>query len=246
MSTSATTNSTSPASSSSRGPATPSFALGPARVCFTDRSHGDLGYRGRPDAGVPVALDQRRRAVVDRPWTWLHQVHGAAVVVVGEPGEGAGSEADASVGTHPRAALSVLTADCAPVALASPEGVIGVAHAGWRGLVAGVIEAAVDSMRALGATEVEAALGPCIRPGCYEFGEDDLAAVVAALGDGVRSTTASGRPALDVPAAVAAVTARAGASLVVDTGVCTACSPDHFSYRARGEVERQAAVVWLP
>ena len=93
----------------------------------------------------------------------------------------------------PGCALAVLTADCAPVALASPEGVFGVAHAGWRGLVAGVLERTVDAMRALGATEIGAVLGPCIRAECYEFGPADLDRVAARLGDGVRATTAVGR-----------------------------------------------------
>src|SRR5438876_12396346 len=82
----------------------------------------------------------RRRVVVDLRWTWLRQVHGDRVVTVSSPGAGAGSRADAAVTDQAGCALAVLTADCAPVALASPQGVLGVAHAGWRGLEAGVLE----------------------------------------------------------------------------------------------------------
>src|SRR5207245_1905111 len=105
------------------------------------------------------------------------------------PGGGAGQRADAAVTDRPGCALAILTADCAPVALIASDGVVGVAHAGWRGLVGGVLERTVQVMRAGGASDVRALLGPCIRPGCYEFGADDLAQVARRLGDGVRATT---------------------------------------------------------
>jgi len=140
----------------------------------------------------------------------------------------------------------VLSADCAPVALASREGVVGVAHAGWRGLLGGVLERAVAAMRALGAGEIEAVLGPCIRPPCYEFGADDLDRVAARLGDGVRGRTASGAPALDLPAGVGAALERAGVDDLRDVGLCTACTPGYFSHRARGDRGRQALALWRP
>lgn len=202
----------------------------------TDSSHGDLAI---DSAGV----DARRRAVVDLPWTWLRQVHGGRVVVVTAPGEHAGAEADAAVTAVPGAALAVQTADCAPIGLLAAEAV-GAVHAGWRGLAAGVVGAAVDAMRDLGATEIRAVLGPCIRSRCYEFGAADLDVVADALGHGVRATTGWGTPALDVPAAVVAALGAAGVDDVRDTGVCTACSPVHRSHRARGEAQRQSLVVW--
>jgi YfiH family protein len=211
----------------------------PARGRFTGRAEGDLGV-GSEAAGT------RRRAVVDRPWTWLHQVHGARVVGVAGPGDQAGEEADGAVTAHPLAALAVLTADCAPVALASPEGVIGVAHAGWRGLAAGVIEETVAGMRDLGATTVWAVLGPCIHVECYQFGPAELSLVADRLGPQVRGRDRQGELALDLPAGVRAALDRAGATLVGDAGICTACSPDHWSWRARGDQARQATVVWLP
>ncbi len=122
---------------------------------------------------------------------------------------------------------------------------MGAVHAGWRGLLAGVLPATVEQMRALGATEITAWLGPCIRPRCYEFGADDLAVVAQRLGEEVRATTAWGTPALDVAAGVRRSLAEAGVASIIDSGVCTACSPVHFSHRARGDVGRQAAQVWL-
>ena len=185
--------------------------------------------------------------MLDRPWSWLRQVHGDHVVVVAAPGAHAGDEGDGLVSADRGAALAVFTADCAPVALAGANGVIGVAHAGWRGLVAGVIARTVDEMRALGPGEITAALGPCIHAECYEFSPSDLDAVAGHLGDGVRARTADGRAALDMQAAVRAALDGAGVALVHDADACTACAASgYYSHRARAETERQATVVWLP
>ena len=204
---------------------------------FTDCADGDLSITSE---GVEV----RRRTVVDLPWTWLEQVHGSEVMVVERPGEHAGRIADAAVTAVPGAAVAVQVADCAPVALLGSASV-GAVHAGWRGVVAGVVGTAVERLRVLGPGTVRAVVGPCIRPCCYEFGADDLDVVAAALGDGVRARTSDGRPALDLPGAVQRSLAAAGVADVVDEGVCTACSPRHWSYRARGDRRRQALVAWL-
>ena len=203
-----------------------------------------MGHGGAYVHEVAPEIEARRRAVVDAPWTWLRQVHGDTVVTVTSPGAGAGTTADAAVTDAPRSVLAVLAADCAPVALVSPEGVVAAVHAGWRGLVAGVLERAVNGARLLGATELRAVLGPCIHPECYEFGAADLDSVAAQYGDSVRSVTADGQPALDVPAAVRAALRGAGVADVDDVDVCTACSDDYFSWRARCELARQALVVW--
>ncbi|HEV2768311.1 MAG TPA: laccase domain-containing protein [Acidimicrobiales bacterium] len=204
---------------------------------FTDRADGDLSITAEN-------VEARRRAVVDLPWTWLRQAHGSDVMVVRRPGEHAGRTADAAVTAVPGAALAVQVADCAPVALLGPAGV-GAVHAGWRGVVAGVVGAAIEHMRLLGSGAVRAVVGPCIRPCCYEFGADELDMVATALGDGVRARTTDGRPALDLPGAVQRSLAAAGVVEVVDEGVCTACSPRHWSHRARGDRRRQALVAWL-
>jgi YfiH family protein len=211
-------------------------------VRFTGVAEGDMA----DPTGTDPTVEHRRRSVVDRPWSWLHQVHGAAVVLVESPGGAAGHDADASVSAVPGVALAVMTADCAPVAFASPEGVIGVAHAGWRGLVAGVVEETVSTMRRLGARSVVAALGPCIHAECYPFGADDLDAAAERLGPGVRGETSTGQPSLDIPAAVRIALERADAALVRDVAICTACSARYWSWRAGRDHARQATVVWRP
>ncbi len=198
---------------------------------------------------------------------WMEQVHGTDVITVAPSadsidsaavagpvdasGPGAASptavfagDGDALVGEGPVSAVAVLTADCGSIALGSAEGVFAAVHAGWRGLTAGVVEAAVDAMRERGATGVVGALGPCIHPECYEFSPHDLDQVAAVYGDGVRGRTATGHPALDLPAAVSAALVAAGAAEVGGTVACTACGGGYFSHRARSDRGRQALVVW--
>lgn len=213
-------------------------------LAFTDALDGDLCV------DLPTAeLEPRRDAVAPHPWTWLRQVHGARVVHASAPGEMAGEQADASVTTAARAALAVHTADCAGVLLwgPSPDGpVLGAAHAGWRGLHDGVLEATVEQMRAVGATEVRWELGPCICPAEYEFGEEQLEALAAHRGDGLRGRTADGRPALDLRAGVRAALVGSGAVEDAESQPeCTAESARHWSWRARRDTQRQAAVIWF-
>jgi copper oxidase (laccase) domain-containing protein len=209
---------------------------GRAVLRFTEVTDGDFAIWSDD-------VDARRAAFDARPWTWLREQHGAAVVTVGHPGDGAGSLADASVTACPGAVLAIQVADCAPVGLWSPSGVVAAVHAGWRGLVAGVIPAAVERMRALGATAISAVLGPCIRVGRYEFGTDDLARAADVLGDAVRGTTDDGAPALDMVAAVRSSVASAGIDDLTDVGRCTARSGDLWSWRADRTRCRHALVV---
>jgi hypothetical protein len=211
---------------------------GLVRVAFTDRADGDF------QVNRPVSeLEPRRRAIVDRPWTWLRQVHGNLVVDVTEPGEGAGVEADASVTVAACCPLAVTTADCAPVVLVA-EGGVAVVHAGWRGLLAGVVERAAARLRAAGGEPVASLIGPCIAPGAYEFGGEDLDRAAAGLGDGIRATTAWGSPALDVPVAVAVACERAGWPAPQTTPPCTS-DERWYSHRTRADGGRQATVAWL-
>jgi YfiH family protein len=212
-----------------------------AHVIATERRHGDLSVEQKP----PV-LDARRRAIVDAPWSWLQQVHGADVVTVRGPGDSAGVQADGVVTTVAGAPICVQVADCAPVAFIDSTGVIGLAHAGWRGLVGGILQATLAAMNELGATAPVAVLGPCIRPASYEFSRADLDQVSAVLGAGVRSWSSDGNPALDVPAGVRAVLDGLGVDVVADIGGCTAEQADRrWSHRARRDPERQSVVAWI-
>jgi YfiH family protein len=235
--------------------------LGAACVTFTDRHGGvsvppfDRANLGDRTGDKPefVRENRRRLAAAVAPagapadpgaWVWLHQVHGRDVVVVDAPPP-IPPEVDAAITTARRLPVVVLTADCAPIALATDDAVAAV-HAGWPGLLAGVVEAAVAALRTVGHGPIRAALGPCIHPDRYEFGPADLDRVAARLGDDVRAITATGRPALDIPAAVRAALRRVGVDDLHDVDVCTAASPDHFSHRRDGTTGRQALVAFLP
>ncbi len=146
--------------------------------------------------------------------------------------------------TGERFALAVLSADCATVALGSPEGAHGAVHAGWRGLAAGVVPRAVDALRALGASSVVAGMGPCIGPCCYEFSERDLDAHPSTFGPEVRATTTGGSVSLDLPNAVRGELSRSGVAVVTAVDECTMCHPGYFSHRGRGDEARQAMLVW--
>ena len=114
----------------------------------------------------------------------LTQVHGIGVIAVGAPWPpGAGPRADAMVTHRADVALGIVTADCAPVLFADlSAGVVGAAHAGWRGAMAGVLEATIAAMELLGASRsgIAAAIGPCIRQPSYEVAADLRDAVLAA------------------------------------------------------------------
>jgi copper oxidase (laccase) domain-containing protein len=193
--------------------------------------------------GDPGALRGLRQGLHPAPWTWLRQDHGAGVVTVGRPGEGAGQRADAAVTVTPGCPLSVTTADCAPLVLVAEAGV-GVVHVGWRGAQAGVVEAAAAALRSAGGgAPVAAWLGACIGPAAYRFGGDDLARLVERYGPSVLARHSSGDPALDLRAAVRAACTGAGWPPPAEPA-CTS-DPRFYSHRVRGDRARQVTVAWL-
>ncbi len=211
----------------------------PVHLSFSERGSGDFRIDGDPSA-----LAATRQAFMPGAWTWLRQVHGARVVVVDRPGHHAGEEADAAVTTAPGAVLAVHSADCVPVLLHG-DGVVAAAHAGWRGLLAGVLPETLDAMIALGAQRVTVHVGPHIRANCYEFGADDLATMDRRFGDVVGAATVGGAPTLDLLACVrSALAGRPEVAEIVVEGGCTACEPERFfSHRARSDVGRHAAAI---
>lgn len=188
----------------------------------------------------------------------LKQVHGDRVVTVTEPwAVGEGASADAMVTSRTGIALGIITADCAPVLFADAQaGVVGAAHAGWRGAVLGVLEATLDAMAALGARRelVTAAIGPCIAQASYEVGPDLRDAVLARdpadadfFGEGQRP----GRWQFDLAGYCASRLRAAGAGHVVITGIDTLRDEDRFfSHRRRtltnaGPIGHQISTIML-
>ncbi len=189
----------------------------------------------------------------------LTQVHGAEVVVVAAPwAPGAGPRADAAVTDIPGLALGIVTADCAPVLLADTEArVIGAAHAGWRGALAGVLEATVAAMVRLGAEaeRIAAAIGPCIAQASYEVAADLRDPVLAGEAADARffgPGTRDGRWQFDLAGYCARHLRVAGVQDVGGLGADTlADEARFFSYRRRtlaggGAIGHQISIVALP
>lgn len=176
---------------------------------------------------------------------FLAQVHGATVVDAVSARD-TRPEADALVTDVPDVVCAVRTADCAPVVLVAGNGdVIGLVHAGWKGLRDGVVQATAAALRERSDAPVHAVLGPCIRPAHYEFGEPHLSELAHRYGDTLRAATAAGAPALDLPAAVRAALAEAGSADLDDVGIDTFTSSAHHSWRRDHRDERNCTYAWI-
>ncbi len=155
--------------------------------------------------------------------------------------------ADAFVLSHSGVGVAMMTADCMPIGIATQGGShLAVIHAGWRGLLAGVIESTVETLRALpdaGTPEQwDAIIGPCARAATYEFGEPDLGVLAAHFGEEIRSTTRQGTPSADLVYGAREVIERLGIRRAIDCEINTMDDPDYFSYRRSGVTGRQALI----
>ncbi|MCT8161997.1 peptidoglycan editing factor PgeF [Pseudoruegeria sp. SHC-113] len=233
-----------------------SEALGPVRHgFFTRRGGASSGIfeglncgMGSSDQAEIVHINRSRVAnameVAPEAMTFVHQIHSPDVLTVSAPGEG-GGQADALVTATPGLALAILTADCQPVLLADPEnGVIGAAHAGWKGTIDGVLENTVAAMEAAGAerSAIRASIGPSISQRAYEVGpefferfmdEDPENARYFGNGEGDRylfNLTHLGADKLRA----------AGVGVAEWTGHCTYSDPQRFYSYRRSVHQREA------
>ncbi|WP_374282620.1 peptidoglycan editing factor PgeF [Novosphingobium sp.] len=223
----------------------------------------DMGTRAMDPADprlVPVWENRRRGVAAVLPGARLvtvYQVHGADCAVAGDWDEAARPHADALVTDQAGVLLGILTADCAPVLLADRQaGVVGAAHAGWKGAVAGVTDSTIAAMERLGAdrARIAAAVGPCIAQTSYEV---DAAFRSRFLADGAdwERFFVPGRAdhyQFDLEGYVAARLEKAGIARVERLGLDTYADPDRFfSFRRathRGEADygRQISLIGLP
>ena len=238
-------------------------------------AHGFLGTRGGVSQGVVEGLnvgigtqdhpeavaENRRRAVEavlpDAKLVGLYQIHSADAVAVVEPWDDRlRPRADALVTATPGLALGILTADCAPVLFADREaGVVGAAHAGWKGALGGVTDSTISLMETLGARRdrIAAAIGPCIARASYEVDEGFLATFTKADPANERFF-AGGKPGhyqFDLEAYVAHRLALAGLTRIEAMGLDTYPAPERFfSFRRathRGEADygRQISIIGI-
>jgi len=241
-----------------------------------DVPHGFLGRRGGVSTGelaglnvgfgsqddrVAIAENRRRAVAAVMPGAdlvTLHQIHSAEVVYAEDPWpQDQRPRADAMVTDRPNVLLGILTADCAPVLFVDADAqVIGAAHAGWRGALAGVTDATIAAMGQLGADRhrISAAVGPCIAQLSYEV-SDDFRAQVLAREPGTERffiESATGRPHFGLQAYLIHRLLVAGIEQVEALQLDTYAEPDRFySYRRathRGEADygRQVSLIGLP
>ena len=223
----------------------------------------DMGARGMDPADprmAPVQENRARGTAAVLPGARLvtvYQVHGADCAVAAEWAEADRPHADALVTDRPGLLLGILTADCAPVLLADrAAGVIGAAHAGWKGAVAGVTDATIAAMEQLGAQRdrIAAAIGPCIAQCSYEVDRaffDRLVALDAANGQ-FFSAGRAGHFQFALEAYVAARLAMAGVATVEPLGLDTYADDARFfsfrraTHRAEPDYGRQISLIGLP
>jgi len=183
-----------------------------------------------------------------RPPAWLSQVHGTRVVeLTGDEGA-APLQVDAAWTRVPGVVCAVMTADCLPVLLCDESGTrVAAAHAGWRGLSAGVLEATVAALGSPG--RLLAWLGPAIGPSAFEVGEDVRTAFVAddqAAAAAFRNADVPGKYFADIYRLADLRLRRAGVTRIFGGGACTSREVDRFfSFRRDGVTGRMASLIWL-
>ncbi len=210
----------------------------------------NLGLRSGDALANVQANRQRLRAALPGEPRWLRQVHGAEVANVDD--DEAPPPADAAITRQSRRVCVVSIADCLPVLFADGEGrAVGVAHAGWRGLAAGVIQNTAAAMRhslADADAPLLAYLGPAIGPTCFEVGAE----VLLAMGEGLPRAEDAFRPLggdkylCDLFALARQALAQAGVDRVFGGGDCTYSDAARFySYRRDRITGRHAALIWI-
>ena len=224
----------------------------------------NLGLRAGddPDAVARNRAELGERFALPSPPHWLRQVHGTSVHRVDDvhphassgqflPQAGGGKtmepEADAAVTRAPGTVLAILTADCMPVVFAAEDGSeVGAAHAGWRGLSAGVLEATVAAMQAP-AERIVAWLGPAAGPQAYEIGQEVFDAFMSldAVAASAFTATRPGHWRVDLYALARMRLQAAGVNHVHGGGLCTISDPQRFfSHRRDQRSGRMATLVW--
>jgi len=221
-------------------------------VCVGACASLDLGGASigsaSPDAAARVAENRRRvQAFLPSPPAWLTQVHGAEVVAIDAPAPSDPPRADAAVTRRANVVLAVRIADCMPVLFADRAGtVIAAAHAGWRGLAAGVLENTLDAMNAEPA-QIVAWLGPAIGPTAFEVGTDVRDAFVRndAQAHVAFAAASPGKWLADLESLARMRLSRAGVRSIHGGGMCTFRDPARFfSFRRDGTSGRMGAFVW--
>lgn len=224
------------------------------RACVTTREGGvseapfDSLNLGDHVDDRPEAVAENRRRLTDhfsiKP-AWLQQVHGIAVA---QADPGIVATADASWTATPGIACAAMTADCLPALFCNRAGTrVAAAHAGWRGLAAGVLEATLDTLD-VPAEDVLVWLGPAIGPKAFEVGPEVREVFINQLPEAAEAFVPSdnaGKFMADIYMLARLRLAERGVTAVYGGGFCTVTDPRFFSYRRASRTGRFASLVWL-
>jgi len=178
-------------------------------------------------------------------WSYLNQVHGIQIVEVDGSCIVEGDDGDALVTTFEKRVITVQVADCVPVSLISEGGAVAVVHAGWRGLLEGVLEEASNQLNVVRPGKQVAVVGPHIGACCYEFGKEELKPFIHKHGNSVLASTNSGSDSLDLSAVVVDILDGKEIEIIKQDSSCTFCDTRYWSYRSSGTEKRQCLFAWI-
>ncbi len=213
-----------------------------------DMAVSDLKTREKSIQEASLSLVEHNAGLAipsSQHWSFLTQIHGSKNIEVKENESVLGLEGDALFTTQERKVLTIQVADCVPIALVSDSGAIAAIHAGWKGLLNGVIENTSEVLQDKSPGDQAAVIGPHIGPCCYEYGRKDLDSFIEAFGASVVGVTDSSTDSLDLMAIVRVILEKRGIEIEYRDGSCTSCDSKFWSYRSNGTQKRQSLLAWI-
>ena len=221
-----------------------------SEVADGDMSIGNYQARERSIQQASRSLERLNPELQVPPinnWSYLTQVHGVQVLeVTGEHGVH-GEHGDALVTAHEKSVLTVRVADCVPISLISEGGAIAIVHAGWRGLLKGVLEETSNKLNAIKSGKQTAVIGPHIGPCCYEFGRGELDQFIQKFGKSAEASTKMSSNSLNLSAVVERICDEKGIEIIRKDSSCTSCLADtrYWSFRFNSTELRQCLFTWI-
>jgi YfiH family protein len=222
------------------------------RACSTTRDFGNLATH--VEDNEQQVLSNRQKLVqqlhLQHEPVWLNQTHSDRVVEVNQRSSLKTIDADGAFTTQLQLPCVVLTADCLPLLLCDTDGtVVGAVHCGWRGILQGIIEKAIDSMSQHAKGDIIAWMGPAIGPHVYEVGSEvreQFVSVDASASHAFKATEVTGKFMANMEQLARQRLQAAGVSGIYGGGHCTYTEKDRFySYRREGKTGRMATLIWL-
>ena len=160
----------------------------------SEREDGDFST-GQLDK---ASLEKNRLRLSNNEWNWLSQEHGTGIILLEDGERSLGSKGDAIITSSLGKVISVTVADCMPVLLMSESGTFTLIHLGWRGIINGLLNLTIESMKKISHGEITSVLGPCIKSCCYEFGKMEIGRFCEKFGEEAEASTSDGRSSINL------------------------------------------------